>query len=173
MMPLVLPPAVTGYMLLSAFSPSGPMAFLNVAFSWWGAVVAAAAVGFPLLVLNITLAMKAVDPRLETISRSLGCTRWQTFWRVTFPLCRPGLIVGAILAFARGLGEFGATIVLAGRVPGKTETISLAMYRFLAEPDGTPKVVILSIVSVAICFAAVLASRSLEAWHRRRLEMER
>jgi molybdate transport system permease protein len=179
MMPLVLPPVVLGYLLLKFFSPHGAVgrAFLTlgmpVAFHWLGAVVAAAVVGFPLLVINIVLAMKAVEPRLETASRSLGRTPWQTFWRVTLPLSWPGILAGAAIAFARGLGEFGATIVLAGRIPGETETIPLAIYAELDAPGGERRIVGLVVASIAICLACVLAARALDRWYRRRLELER
>jgi molybdate transport system permease protein len=178
-LPLVLPPVVTGYLLLKAFSPRGAvgqaLAWIGmpVAFHWLGAVVAAAVVGFPFYVMMIALAMKAVDPRLETISHSLGRSAWQTFWRVTFPLCWPGMLVGAALSFARALGEFGATIVLAGRIPGETETIALRIYAELDAPRGEQEIIGLVIASVALCVVAVIAARALDGWYRRRLELER
>ncbi|MFN7972305.1 MAG: ABC transporter permease subunit [Acidobacteriota bacterium] len=124
-MPLVLPPVVVGYLLLRLFSPrgivGGALARIGtpVAFHWLGAVVAAAVVGFPLLVLQISLAVKGVEPNLERLSRSLGRGRLSTFLRVTLPLSWPGILAGFAIAFARGLGEFGATIVLAGRIPAR------------------------------------------------------
>ena len=179
LMPLVLPPVVTGYLLLWLFSPLGALGRtlaalgLPVAFHWLGAVAAAAVVGFPLLVMQITLAMKAVDPRLELLSRSLGRTPWETFQRVTLPLCWPGILAGATLSFARGLGEFGATIILAGRIPGQTETIPLAIYAELDAPGGERRILGLVGASVLICLASVLLFRTLDAWHRKRLELER
>lgn len=178
-LPLVLPPVVTGYLLLRAFSPRGMLGQAlagigtPVAFHWLGAVVAAAVVGFPLFVMMIVLAMKAVDPRLEIVSQSLGRTPWRTFWRVTLPLCWPGILVGAALAFARALGEFGATIVLAGRIPGETETIPLRIYAELDAPGGEQRIIGLVVVSVILCVVAVVAARSLDGWYRRRLELER
>ncbi len=179
MMPLVLPPVVLGYLLLKVFSPRGvlgqALAWLGtpVAFHWLGAVVAAAVVGFPLFVMSISLAMKAVDLRLERISRSLGCSPWQTFWKVTMPLSWPGILAGAAVSFARGLGEFGATIILAGRIPGQTETIPLAIYAELDSPGGESRIVGLIVASVAICVVCVLGARALERWHVRRLELDR
>ncbi len=179
MLPLVMPPVVTGYLLLLLFSRRGPLGRalevigLPVAFHWLGAVVAAAVVGFPLLVMSVTLAMKGIDPRLETIARSLGRSRWQTFWRVTLPLTWPGILSGAALAFGRGLGEFGATIVLAGRIPGRTETIPLAIYARLDAPGGEARVIGLLVASVALCVACVIAARRLDDAHRRRLELLR
>ncbi len=179
MLPLVMPPVVTGYLLLLIFSRRGPLGRvleaigLPVAFHWLGAVVAAAVVGFPLLVLSVTLAMKGIDPRLETIARSLGRSRWQTFWRVTLPLTWPGILSGAALAFGRGLGEFGATIVLAGRIPGRTETIPLAIYARLDAPGGETRVIGLLVASVALCVACVVLARRLDDTHRRRLELLR
>jgi len=179
MLPLVLPPVVLGYLLLKVFSPRGLLGRglgalgLPVAFHWLGAVVAAAVVGFPLFVMMISLAMKGVDPRLERMSRSLGRSRWATFWRVTLPLSWPGVLSGAAIAFARGLGEFGATIVLAGRIPGETETIPLAIYAELDSPGGEGRILGLVIASLALCLAGVMASRLLDRWHLRRLELDR
>ena len=179
MLPLVLPPVVVGFLLLKLFSPRGGLGgllqslHLPVAFHWLGAVVAAATVGFPLFVMMVGLAMKSVEPRLEVISRSLGRTPWETFWRVTLPLSWPGILAGAAIAFARGLGEFGATIVLAGRIPGETETIPLRLYAELDAPGGEQRILGLLACSIVLCLAAVLAWRTLVGWHRRRLELER
>ncbi len=169
MLPLVLPPVVTGYLLLWLFSPRGWLGWTGVAFHTLGAVVAAAVVGFPLFVMNISLAMKAVDPRLETVARTLGCSRWQAFRRVTLPLAWPGILSGAVLAFARGLGEFGATIVLAGRIPGETETIPLAIYGLLDRVNRDHSLEWLVGASIAIAVACVFVSRAFDLRHRRRL----
>jgi molybdate transport system permease protein len=179
MLPLVLPPVVTGYLLLKLFSPLGAvgraLAFLGmpVAFHWLGAVVAAAVVGLPLFVLMTAQSMKAIDPRFETVSGSLGASRWRTFWRVTLPLTWPGILAGAVMAFARGLGEFGATIILAGRIPGETQTIPLAIYAELDAPGGEDRVLGLVVFAVVICTLAVIAARALDGWYRRRLEIDR
>ncbi|HMS01651.1 MAG TPA: molybdate ABC transporter permease subunit [Gemmatimonadaceae bacterium] len=178
-LPLVLPPVVTGYLLLTAFSPRGVVGQtlasigLPIAFHWLGAVLAAAVVGFPLFVMMIALAMQAVDPRLERLSQSLGRSPWQTFWRITLPLAWPGMLSGAALAFARALGEFGATIVLAGRIPGETETIPLRIHAELDAPGGEQRIVGLVVASIALCLLAVVASRLLDRWYRRRLELDR
>jgi molybdate transport system permease protein len=179
LLPLVLPPVVVGYLLLILFSPRGWLGrFLQavgspVAFHWLGAVVAAAVVGFPLLVMYVSLAMKEVDPRLEVMSRSLGRSTWQTFWRVTLPLSWPGILAGTVLSFARGLGEFGATIILAGRIPGETETIPLAIYALLDAPGREAEAGWLVGVSCLLCLACVLLFRILDRWYRRLLETDR
>lgn len=179
LMPLVLPPVVVGYVLLRVFSPRGVLGRtleslgFPVAFHWLGAVVAAAIVGFPLFVMMIGLAMKGVEPRLETVSRSLGAARWRTFWRITLPLSWPGILAGAAISFARGLGEFGATVVLAGRIPGETETIPLALYAELDSPGGEARIRNLVLASILLCLACVLAARWLDRAHRKRLEFER
>lgn len=178
-LPLVLPPVVTGYLLLKAFSPRGALGQalagvgLPVAFHWLGAVIAAAVVGFPLFVMMIALALEAIDPRLERMSQSLGRSPWQTFWRITLPLAWPGMLGGATLAFARALGEFGATIVLAGRIPGETETIPLRIHAELDAPGGEQRIIGLVVVSTVLCVLAVVAARALDGWYRRRLELDR
>ena len=175
MVPLVLPPVVVGYLLLKLFSPRGALGQAlesigtPVAFHWLGAVVAAAVVGFPLLVLQVALAMKSVDPRLELMSRTLGCSAWTTFRRVTLPLSWPGVLAGAALAFARGLGEFGATVILAGRIPGETSTIPLEIYAELDRPGGEERIGGLVVASLLLCLVSVLVSRALS----RRLEAAR
>ena len=154
---------VVGYLLLKFFSPRHALGELlasvglPVAFHWLGAVVAAAVVGFPLLVMVVAQAMKAVDPRLEIASRTLGRSAWATFWRVTLPLSWPGMLAGSALAFARGLGEFGATIVTAGNIPGKTTTLSLAIYQAVQLGDDAAAYRLLA-VSAAMAFAALWVS---------------
>jgi len=179
MMPLVLPPVVLGYLLLKLFSPRGAVGraleFLGmpVAFHWMGAVIAAAVVGFPLFVMLIGLSMKGVDSRLESVSRSLGRSPWETFRRVTLPLSWQGILAGAVISFARGLGEFGATIVLAGRIPGETETIPLSIYAELDSPGGQERIIGLVAASIVICLVSVLLFRVLYRCHRKRLELDR
>jgi molybdate transport system permease protein len=176
-LPLVLPPVVTGWLLLRAFSPRGPLGRAleglgaPVAFHWTGAVLAAAVVGFPLFVAQVSLALGAVEPRLEVAARSLGLPPFRAFLRATLPLAWPGILAGALLSFARGLGEFGATIVLAGRIPGETETIPLRIYAELERPGGEGAAAVLVAASVGICVACVLGARNLERRHRARLEM--
>lgn len=177
-LPLVLPPVVIGYLLLALFSPSGKIGStlqwlgVPVAFHWLGAVVSAAVVGFPLFVTSIALSMREIDSRLERISASLGASRLQTFFRITLPLAWPGILSGAALAFARGLGEFGATIILAGRIPGQTETIPLAIYAELDSPGGETKIAWLVFASIAICVILILVSRIFQGLHKKKMESE-
>ena len=175
MLPLVLPPVVTGYLLLFAFGRSRPLGQAwhaltggHLAYSTAACVIAAAVVGFPLLVESIRLSMLGVDRRLEHVSRSLGRGRLYTFTRVTLPLAMPGLTAGAVLAFARALGEFGATIVLAGNVAGETRTVPLAVYTLLNVRDGEEAAMRLVVVSVALALGALLVSFHLSARRRRR-----
>lgn len=143
MLPLVVPPVVTGFALLLVFSPRAPLGRLlaglgvRVVLAFPGAVLAAGTVSFPLLVLASRAAFEGVDERLEEAARSLGEGPWNTFRRVSLPLARGGLVAGALLAFARGLGEFGATIVLAGNIEGRTRTLPLAVYtKILSGSEG-------------------------------------
>lgn len=170
MLPLVLPPVVTGYLLLHLFGRSRPLGQLwhaasggHLAYTTAACVIAAAVVGFPLLVEAIRLAMLAVDPRLEQVSRSLGRGPVSTFFRVTLPLALPGVSAGATLAFARALGEFGATIVLAGNVAGETRTIPVAVYTLMSTRDGETAAMRLAGVSVVLALAALLVSFALSS----------
>jgi molybdate transport system permease protein len=174
MLPLVLPPVVTGYLLLWLFGRSRPFGRLwfeltgwHVAYTTAACVIAAAVVGFPLLVEGVRLSMLGVDRRLEQVSRSLGRGPLDTFFRVTLPLALPGLLAGAVLAFARALGEFGATIVLAGNVEGETRTIPVAVYSLLNVRDGEAGALRLVAVSVALALAALFGSFWLAARERR------
>ncbi|MFO0691740.1 MAG: molybdate ABC transporter permease subunit [Myxococcota bacterium] len=173
MLPLVMPPVVTGYLLLHLFGRSRPLGQLwhawtggHLAYTTTACVIAAAVVGFPLLVEAIRLSMAAVDPRLEQVSRSLGRGPFDTFLRVTLPLALPGIASGSVLAFARALGEFGATIVLAGNVVGETRTIPVAVYTLMNVRDGEDAAMRLVIVSVALSLGALLASFWLSARKR-------
>ena len=175
MLPLVLPPVVTGYLLLFAFGRSRPLGQAwhaitggYIAYTTAACVIAAAVVGFPLLVEAIRLSIVAVDSRLEQVSRSLGRARFDTFLRVTLPLALPGVLAGSVLSFARALGEFGATIVLAGNVVGETRTIPVAVYTLLNVPGGEAGVVRLTVVSVILALAALMGSFWLSARQRRR-----
>ena len=173
MLPLVLPPVVTGYLLLYLLGRSRPFGQAwhawtggHIAYTTTACVLAAAVVGFPLLVEAIRLSMLAVDPRLEQVSRSLGRGPIDTFLRVTLPLSLPGVASGAVLAFARALGEFGATIVLAGNVTGETRTIPVAVYTLLNVRDGEAAAMRLVGVSVVLALGALLASFWLSARKR-------
>jgi len=148
-LPLVLPPVVTGYALLVVFAG-------NIAFSWIAATVAAGVMGFPLLVQTARVAFEAVDPQLEEAGLVDGATRWAMFRRVTLPLAARGVAAGAALAFARALGEFGATIVVAGNIPGQTQTIPLAIFTQLNRAGGEAAVLRLVAVSVALSAGSLL-----------------
>jgi len=164
-LPLILPPVVTGYALLLGFGRRGPIgAFLyetfgiTLAFRWTGAALAAAVMGFPLMVRAIRLALEAVDPKLEQAAATLGAPRSAVFLTVTLPLILPGIIAGAILAFAKAMGEFGATITFVSNIPGQTQTLPSAIYAFLQVPGGEASAARLAAVSVTVALAAVLAS---------------
>ncbi len=174
MLPLVLPPVVTGYILLYGLGRSRPLGTLwnsltggHLSYTTSACVVAAAVVGFPLLVEAIRLAILGIDPRLEQVSRSLGRGRLDTFLRVTLPLALPGITAGAVLSFARALGEFGATIVLAGNVAGETRTIPVAVYTLLNMRGGEALATRLVAVSVGISLIALMASFWLNARQRK------
>ena len=166
-LPLILPPVVTGYLLLLAFGPQGPggqaLAALGipVAFRWTGAALAAAVMAFPLMVRAIRLSIEAVDPRLEQAAATLGASRAWVFATVTLPLILPGVLAGAILAFAKAMGEFGATITFVSNIPGQTQTIPSAIYAFLQVPGGEAGAVRLVVVSIVVAMAALLASEVL------------
>lgn len=167
-LPLVLPPVVTGYLLLLAFGPQGPAgrfleaAFgVSLAFRWTGAVLAAAIMAFPLMVRAIRLALETVDPKLENAAATLGAGPRQVFLTVTLPLLLPGLIAGAILAFAKAMGEFGATITFVSNIPGETQTLPSAVYAFLQVPGGEAAAMRLVIISVIVSMGALLASEML------------
>lgn len=167
-LPLILPPVVTGYALLLGFGRKGPIgAFLyetfglTLAFRWTGAALAAAVMGFPLMVRAIRLALEAVDPKLEEAAATLGAPRAAVFLTVTLPLILPGIIAGAILAFAKAMGEFGATITFVSNIPGQTQTLPSAIYAFLQVPGGEASAARLAGVSVAVALVAVLASEAI------------
>jgi molybdate transport system permease protein len=164
-LPLVLPPVVTGYLLLISFGRKAPVgAFLadhfGVVFSfrWIGAALACGVMAFPLMVRAVRLSVESIDRRLEDAAATLGATQMWTFVTVTLPLALPGIIAGMMLAFARALGEFGATITFVSNIPGETQTISAAIYTLLQVPGGDTAALRLVVVSIIISFAALLAS---------------
>jgi molybdate transport system permease protein len=164
-LPLILPPVATGYLLLVAFGRRGPVGQLLdqwfgivVAFRWTGAAVAAAVMAFPLMVRAIRLAIEAVDPKLEAAAGTLGASRLWVFLTVTLPLILPGVIAGAIIAFAKAIGEFGATITFVSNIPGQTQTMPLAIYAFLQVPGGQEAASRLVIVAIVIAMSALLLS---------------
>lgn len=162
--PLVMPPVVTGYLLLELLGGT------FVPFSLAGAVLAALIVGLPLYILSARIAIASVDEKLEEVSWTLGKGPGETFRRITLPLAFPGLAAGALLAFARGLGEFGATVVLAGNTEGKTRSIALAIYALLEAPGGEREMGRLLWASLALSFGALAGYEFLLRWQARRLE---
>ncbi len=164
-LPLVLPPVVTGYLLLLTFGRKGVAgAFLEqwfgivLAFRWTGAALAAAVMAFPLMVRAMRLAVEAVDPKLEQAASTLGASRPWVFLTVTLPLILPGIVAGAVLAFAKAMGEFGATITFVSNIPGQTQTMPSAIYALLQVPGGDDRAFRLAMVSVAVAMTALLLS---------------
>ncbi|WP_375398501.1 molybdate ABC transporter permease subunit [uncultured Sphingomonas sp.] len=162
-LPLVVPPVVTGWILLLAFAPAGPLGWLGggVLFRWTGAAIAAGVMALPLMVRAMRLSIEAVDRRLEGAARTLGAGRCRVFRTVTLPLSMPGILAGAVLGFARSLGEFGATITFVANVPGQTQTLPLAIHAALQRPDGDAIALRLSALSVAVALAALVGSELL------------
>lgn len=159
-LPLVVPPVVTGWVLLLAFAPSGVLGALGgaVLFQWTGAAIAAAVMALPLMVRAMRLSIESVDLRLEQAARTLGAGRARVFRTITLPLSAPGIVAGAVLGFARALGEFGATITFVSNVPGQTRTLPLAIYGALQRPGGDATVWRLAAISVALSLAALVLS---------------
>ena len=177
-LPLVLPPVVVGYALLVVFGSQGAVgAFLaerfgiSFAFRWTGAALASAIMGFPLMVRAIRLSIESVDRRLEQAAATLGANPWRVFATVTLPLAWPGIVAGGVLAFAKALGEFGATITFVSNIPGETQTISSAIYELMQVPGGELGIWRMALVAVAISLLALLASEWLvRRQHGRRSE---
>ena len=164
-LPLILPPVVTGYLLLLTFGRRGAVGQilehwfgLVLAFRWTGAALAAAVMAFPLMVRAIRLAIEAVDPKLEAAAGTLGASPPWVFLTVTLPLILPGIIAGAILAFAKAMGEFGATITFVSNIPGQTQTLPSAIYAFLQVPGGDDAAFRLVMVAIAVAMSALLLS---------------
>ena len=175
-LPLVLPPVVTGYGLLLLLGRHGAIGqFLDqrlgivFAFRWTGAAIAAAVMGFPFMVRGIRLSFDAIDRDLEHAAKSLGASSWLAFLTVTVPLSIPGILSGAVLAFGRSLGEFGATITFVSSIPGETRTISSAIYALLQTPLGDSAALRLCGISILLSFAALVASEALIRAGQRRL----
>ena len=175
-LPLVMPPVVTGYLLLIVFGTKGPVgAWLEqtfgivFAFRWTGAVIAAAVMGFPLMVRAIRLSIEAVDRRLEATAGTLGANRALVFATVTLPLILPGILAGAILSFAKGMGEFGATITFVSNIPGETRTIAIAIHTLLQIPGGEAAAMRLTIIAVAVSMLALAGSELLARRMTRRI----
>ncbi|AWI58938.1 molybdate ABC transporter permease [Sinorhizobium fredii USDA 205] len=174
-MPLILPPVVTGFVLLILFGRRGPIgAFLAdnfglvFSFRWTGAALACAVMGFPLMVRSIRLSIEAVDRKLEDAAATLGANPAWVFLTVTLPLILPGIVAGMILSFAKAMGEFGATITFVSNIPGETQTLSAAIYSFTQVPGGDAGAMRLAIISIVISMAALMLSESLAAAAARR-----
>jgi molybdate transport system permease protein len=164
-LPLILPPVVTGYLLLIAFGRKGVAGIFlqavfgfSFSFRWTGAALAAAVMGFPLLVQAIRISMEAIDRRLEAAAGTLGASPLWVFFTITLPLALPGIIAGTVLAFARSLGEFGATITFVSAIPGETQTLASAISAALQDPDGEPEAWRLTLLSILISFTAIFLS---------------
>ncbi|GEA50368.1 molybdate ABC transporter permease [Vibrio inusitatus NBRC 102082] len=174
-LPLVLPPVVVGYVLLILFGKQGPIGKwleqylgLDFSFSWRGAALASAVVALPLMVRAIRLSILSVDSKLEDAAMTLGANPWKVFQRVTLPLIMPGVISGFVLAFARSLGEFGATITFVSNIPGETQTIPLAMFSFLETPGAEFQAMRLCILAVVIALISLFISE----WMSRRAQLK-
>ncbi|USI72572.1 molybdate ABC transporter permease subunit [Sphingomonas morindae] len=167
-LPLVLPPVVTGWLLLIGFGSQGPLGRplaawfgITLIFRWTGAALAAAIMALPLMVRAMRLSIEAVDTRLEGAARTLGAGPWRCFLTVTLPLSAPGIVAGAVLGFARSIGEFGATITFASNIPGETRTLPLAIYAALQVPGQEGAVWRLAAIAVLVSLVALVASEVL------------
>ena len=179
LLPLILPPVVTGYILLIVFGQRGPVGswlahYFGIVFSfrWTGAALACGIMGFPLMVRAIRLAIESVDARLEEAAGTLGANRVWVFATITLPLIIPGILTGMILCFAKAMGEFGATITFVSNIPGETQTLPSAIYTFTQVPGGDEGALRLTLVSVAISMLALLVSEVMARFANRRLEIE-
>lgn len=174
-LPLVLPPVVTGYLLLVLFGQQGPLGAplakigISFAFHWTGAALAAGIMAFPLMVRAIRLGIEAVDPGLEDAAATLGAPRGRILRTVTLPLVAPGILAGAVLGFAKALGEFGATITFVAAIPGQTQTIPSAIYGLLQVPGGEAAVLRLVIIAVILAVGAIVVSEWLARRMRRKI----
>lgn len=163
-LPMVLPPTVLGYYLLVVIGKRGWLGAwlqnsfgINLIFTWQGAVLAATIVAFPLVLKSARAAFELVDPQLERAARVLGMDEWQVFFRVTVPMAWPGILAGVLLVFARSLGEFGATLMVAGSIPGRTQTLSVAVYEAVQAGQDNVANFLVAITSIT-CIAVLLAS---------------
>ena len=166
-LPLVLPPVVTGYLLLLAFGRTAPLGRalnalgIQLSFHWTGAVLAAMIMGFPLMVRAMRLAIEAVDPKLEDTAATLGAPRAMVFFRVTLPLILPGVLAGTVMGFAKAMGEFGATITFVANIPGQTQTLPSAIWAALQIPGGERQAVMMVLMASTVAIGAVLLSELL------------
>ena len=174
-LPLVVPPVVVGYLLLVLFGRTGALGGwiyenlgVTIAFTWKGAAIAAAVMAFPLMVRSMRLSLEAVDRRLEAAAMTLGASRPRVFLTITLPLMAPGILAGVVLAFARSLGEFGATITFVSNIPGETQTLPLALYSLAQTPGGEAGALRLTLIAVVIALVALVLSE----WLARRLNRQ-
>ncbi|MFW6387396.1 MAG: molybdate ABC transporter permease subunit [Thermodesulfobacteriota bacterium] len=172
-LPLVLPPVVVGYLLLLLCGSQGPIGQIlalfdiQLIFTWKAAVLACAIIGLPLLIRSVRLGMEQIDPHLLHAARSLGASRTGTLIHIILPLSLPAIATGSTLAFARSLGEFGATIILAGNIPGVTQTIPLAIYDYTNTPGGEQGALVLCLISIAVSYVILLLNEGLRRrWNR-------
>ncbi|MFD2209467.1 molybdate ABC transporter permease subunit [Virgibacillus halophilus] len=172
MLPLVLPPTVVGFALLYFFGKNGPIGKLllqwfdfQIVFSWWAVLIAAIVVAFPLMYQSAAAAFEKFDANVESAAYTMGASKWRVFWTISFPLAWPGLLAGLVLTFARALGEFGATLMLAGYIPNVTDTIPLAIY-FAVESGDMQMATFWVVIIIALGFSAILW---LNWWSRRSL----
>ncbi|QWA12617.1 molybdate ABC transporter permease subunit [Sodalis ligni] len=175
-LPLVLPPVVIGYLLLIGMGRRGiigswlyQLTGFSFSFSWQGAALASAVVAFPLMVRAIRMSLEAIDLRLEQAARTLGAGPWRVFFTITLPLSFPGIVVGTVLAFARSLGEFGATITFVSNIPGETRTIPLAMYTLIETPGAEGAAARLCVLAILLSLASLMIADALAGWGRKRL----
>ncbi|GAA3905873.1 molybdate ABC transporter permease subunit [Halomonas piscis] len=175
-LPLVLPPVVIGYLLLVSMGRRGvigqwlhELAGISLPFTWQGAAVASGVMAFPLFVRAVRLSLEAVDPKLEAAAYTLGASKWRIFLTVTLPLSIPGLVTGTMLAFARALSEFGATITFASNIPGETRTLPLALYSLIQTPGQEAAAARLCVIAVVIAMVSLVASEWLSRNARRRM----
>lgn len=178
-LPLILPPVVTGFLLLILFGRRGPIGSvlaewfgIVLSFRWTGAALACGVMGFPLMVRSIRLSIEAVDRKLEEAAGTLGASPAWVFLTVTLPLILPGVIAGMILAFAKAMGEFGATITFVSNIPGETQTLSAAIYTFTQVPGGDAGAMRLTVVAIAISMVALIASEILAQRLGRKVNLE-
>ena len=175
-LPLILPPVVTGYLLLLVFGAQGAVGRMlaevgvTFAFRWTGAALAAGIMAFPLIVRSVRLSIEAVDPKLEEAALTLGAGRMRIFVTITLPLITPGILAGSVLGFAKAMGEFGATITFVSNIPGRTQTVPSAIYAFLQAPGREAAAIWLVCVSIAIAFAALVLSELVSKRLAQRIE---
>ena len=178
-LPLVMPPVVTGYLLLIWLGPQTWLGStlagfgITLAFSWPGAALAAAVMAFPLMVRAIRISIEAVDARLEEAGATLGAAPYQVFLHITLPLILPGIVAGAVLAFAKALGEFGATITFAANIPGQTQTLPSAIYALLQVPGGESSAMRLVICSIVLAVGALALSEWITRFYAHKLQDQR